>query len=175
MADQNPPHQPGEPPGDPAPLQETGKRSAEDEPEGRQPATKRARFEVSEPSRATGLKRRKWKLTKLAKLFGPEPLFDDGSSGFTPIDLDKNTVSEMEWELWKSEHQEAHFYQFDSKSLQAIDAALPLIDAEKQSTLTNAIHPIFQQQNWMRRQDVAMNTAFWRIGMGHAGYWEVSC
>jgi hypothetical protein len=175
MADQNRPQQPGQPLGDPASLQKTGKRRAEDEPEGGQPAAKRARFEVPEPSRPTARQRRKWKLSKLAKLFGPDPFFNDGSSGFTPIDLDKKTESEMERERWKCEYQQNRLHQFDSKSLQAIDAALPLIDAKKQSTLTNNIHPIFRQQNWMTRQDLAMNTAFWRIGMGYDGYWEVSC
>jgi len=73
----------------------------------------------------------------------------------------------------QNERQKDMWHGWTAVELQACDALTTFRATMRQPTIRNAIHPIFQRQNWVKREDLPKNKAFWKIGMGHEGYWEV--
>lgn len=158
--------------------QPSNKRKAGDSPEptGAWPGGKKRKTKAKSTRASSGPKG-KYKKSALAKLFGAAPVLNNGESGWTPIDLQhRPSWRQFRTEEAKRNEQHRRLFGFDSNQLQAIDAVPALIKNETPLLkLDNPIHPILALRNWRTRESMPANRAFWRIGNGMPGYWEVIC
>jgi hypothetical protein len=154
------------------------KRKADDPPEstGAWPGAKK-RKKKARSTRPPSAPKRKYRKSALAKVFGAAPVLNNGESGWTPINLQhRPSWRQFRTEEAKRNEQRRRLYGFDSNQLQAIDAVPALVKEETPLLkLDNAIHPILALRHWRTRESIPANRAFWRIGNGRPGYWEVMC
>lgn len=158
--------------------QPSKKRKACDSPElsGAWPGGKK-RKKKGKSIRASSGPKRKYKKSSLAKLFGTASILNNGESGWTPIDLlHRPSWRQFRTEEAKRNEQRRRLFGFDSNQLQAIDAIPALIKEETPLLkLDSPIHPILALRHWRTRESMPANRAFYRIGNGRPGYWEVMC
>jgi hypothetical protein len=58
--------------------------------------------------------------------------------------------------------------------LKAVDAFAHYYNGDfSRSVLHNEIHPMFRVERWIKRSEVRMDRALWKIGNGKEGYYEV--
>jgi hypothetical protein len=154
------------------------KRKAGESPEGSSawPGGKK-RKKRDKSMRNPSEPKRKYKKSALAKIFGADPVLNSGESGWTPLNLQhRPTFRQFMAEEAKRDAQRRKLFGFDTNQLQAIDAVPVLIKEETPLLkLDNQIHPILALHHWRSRASMPANRAFWRIGMGRPGYWEVRC
>ena len=154
------------------------KRKAGDSPEPTSawPGAKKRKKKVKSTRTSSGAKR-KYKKSAFAKIFGTAPVLNNGESGWTPINLQhRPSWRQFRTEEAKRNEQRRRLFGFDSNQLQAIDAVPALIKEQTPLLkLDNPIHPILALRHWRSRETIPANRAFWRIGNGRPGYWEVTC
>lgn len=120
-------------------------------------------------------------LSKLATRYGPfdhGPLKGTGKSGLTPVSpwIEGTAKSPRSWKVRKriERWQNCRFYGWSARELNSLEA-LSAFQTALPNNLTNELHPLFQLDRWMKKEELPLHRPLYPLPTGCEGFWEVFC
>jgi hypothetical protein len=118
-------------------------------------------------------------LSKLAKKYGTfdhGPLKGTGKSGLTPVSpwVEGTARSPRGWKVRKriERWQKTMYYGWTASELNSLEA-LAAFQTAMPNNLTNELHPIFQLDRWIKKEELPLHRPPYPLSKGREGFWEV--